>query len=633
MKLLLCLICNLWCMGVVLGQTTFEILNTQPTYPQSGKSLSFVYNSKGGSLSRAKGINCIVYYIDEKEIRAEDVILSQENEAYSGKISIPRNADALILSFQEKYQNSNNKINSEAYPIKLFVKEQQIKENSYAALAKGYHEWSIIAGHEKDNGLIIAWLEQEFKAHPHSKAQFLDLYLTALKDDNPEKNKPVIIKELESFALQKEAKKEEDLLLLHKWYANLYDDAKKEYFTTTIKQQYPKGIFVSNEKYIAFVQEENIQQKKIIYDHFKKDFPKSENIKSIQLNLAYQFANNGNWEAFEDIVSAIKMKDKASLYNSLAWEWAERESNLEKAKELSAQTAEYAKYQLNQSESKPLYISVNQWRDVLKRDYATYADTYGFVLYRLGNYGLATQYLKDASDIFVNNPEVNERYTLALEKSMPITNTTLLKTELEKFVKTGTASEKMKRQLQQYYGKEKGSLQGYDIYLDGLEAGLKQEIRDGLKKKLLNEPIPDFKLLDLEGKNLSLADFKGKTVIINFWATWCEDCTTALPFLQKILEKYKGNSSVIFLFVSTWENQGDIKKTISNFLEKHEYKFPVFIDKYNRVSVDFKVGSIFAKIIIDKNGNIRFKNTEIIENYDQMKQELELMIDMVNELN
>ncbi len=633
MKHFLCFVCHILLFTFSFGQTNSQILTLSPAQPRVGNLVEFGFNPSLTSLARAKEISSVVYFVDDKEIKAEDITLARKGEIYTGKIALPRNIIAFFLTFKDKFTNRTGKMVSEGFTIRVLDKNQQFKEENYALLAKGYYEWCGLVGKERDNALIIGWLEHYFKLHPQQKRKYMDLYFTALKNEDIDKSKPVIYRELEGIATEKNLT-ESDLALLQKWYGNLYDENKKVYFANLLKSRYPQGSFVVSERYLQFVQEPDIYQKKLLYENFKRDFPKSENIKSMQLSLAYLFANHNDWESFEKMVSAIKMKDKAFLYNSLAWEWAEKNINLEKAQELASQTAEYAKYQLSQStEGKPSHVTNSQWKEQLKINYATFADTYAYVLFRLGKYKSALPYFKDASDIFFNNIEVNERYAACLEQVTTTENMSLLKNELERLVKAGVASEKMKRQLQQCYGKEKGNLQGYDAYLESLESEIKKEIRNNLARQIVSEPAPNFKMIDSEGKEVSLADFKGKTVVMNFWATWCEDCITSFPFLEKIMAKHKANPAVVFLFVNTWENGGNLQEVLRDFLAKHQYNFPVFIDKNNSVSVDFKVNHIFAKIVIDRNGKIRFKQAGVIENHSLMADELSQMIEMANEMN
>ena len=125
---------------------------------------------------------------------------------------------------------------------------------------------------------------------------------------------------------------------------------------------------------------------------------------------------------------------------------------------------------------------------------------------------------------------------------------------------------------------------------------------------------PDFELNSLDGQTISLSDFKGKPVLLNFWASWCGPCVFEMPFLQEIYDEWS-NKGLILLTV----NIGDSSAKAKEFLQKHNLSLPVLLDTKKAVARRYNITAIPTTFFIDKDGIIHekiigaFPNKEIIE--------------------
>lgn len=124
-----------------------------------------------------------------------------------------------------------------------------------------------------------------------------------------------------------------------------------------------------------------------------------------------------------------------------------------------------------------------------------------------------------------------------------------------------------------------------------------------------NTPAPDFSLKDLRGNSISLAGYKGKVLVLNFWATWCPPCRAEIPDLIEVYGDMKGKG-VEILGLSVDPVAPD---KLLDWVEKAGINYPVAMATQEIVQ-DYKPGNyIPSTIIIDKAGRIRYRNTGTID--------------------
>lgn len=115
----------------------------------------------------------------------------------------------------------------------------------------------------------------------------------------------------------------------------------------------------------------------------------------------------------------------------------------------------------------------------------------------------------------------------------------------------------------------------------------------------------DFELYEQYGKKHTLAEYKGKVVFLNFWATWCPPCRAEMPDIQKLYTEYGNNSDVVILGVAApnFGNETD-EAGIKKFLDQHGYTYPVLMDKGALISMQYDINAYPTTFMIDKEGNI-----------------------------
>ncbi len=110
----------------------------------------------------------------------------------------------------------------------------------------------------------------------------------------------------------------------------------------------------------------------------------------------------------------------------------------------------------------------------------------------------------------------------------------------------------------------------------------------------------DFRLVDLEGKQQSLSQYRGKVVLVNFWATWCKPCTTEMPAMQTTYDKLREKGFVV-LAINELEDELKVREHI----KQYNHTFPVLLDRDNKVANQFGVFGLPVSVFIDEKGVVR----------------------------
>jgi len=139
---------------------------------------------------------------------------------------------------------------------------------------------------------------------------------------------------------------------------------------------------------------------------------------------------------------------------------------------------------------------------------------------------------------------------------------------------------------------------------------------------LIGRPAPQFSLEDLSGRRVSLADYKGKAVLINFWATWCGPCKVETPWLVDLRNQYAGKGFEI-LGVSTDDiDRGDAKafgqekQEISEFVQRMHMPYPVLIDGDSLSKPYGGLDAMPTSFFVDRSGKIVAATTGITSKDD-----------------
>jgi len=120
---------------------------------------------------------------------------------------------------------------------------------------------------------------------------------------------------------------------------------------------------------------------------------------------------------------------------------------------------------------------------------------------------------------------------------------------------------------------------------------------------------PDFTVTDADGAEVRLSDFRGKPVVVNFWASWCPPCKEELPDFEAA---YAEHTDVQFLMVNLTDGAQETVETATQYIEGEGYSFPLFFDTTGDAAMKYRVYSIPTTYFIDSDGNLAANATGML---------------------
>ncbi|MDV6378990.1 TlpA disulfide reductase family protein [Sporosarcina sp. GW1-11] len=118
---------------------------------------------------------------------------------------------------------------------------------------------------------------------------------------------------------------------------------------------------------------------------------------------------------------------------------------------------------------------------------------------------------------------------------------------------------------------------------------------------------PDFELTTLDGKNVKLSDYRGKTVLLNFWASWCPPCRSEMPHMEAYYKEYSESENVEILAVNMTKTEKNKEQSAKDFVEEYQLTFPILLDKKSDVMKMYQVKVYPTTYIINEEGVITDK--------------------------
>jgi len=609
-----------------------EHLKLSADQPLAGSTISFTYSPDGTILAGKKKVEAAVYYMNFKDSPADDIVLTADGNEFKGSLNIPSTAKAFFLSFSGGGKIDDN--NGQGYFYFMYEDGKPIK-GAYAA--KALWSFSSLAAYSgiKSSNVpeAVKLYEKEFEMYPQSKEEFSSSYIMALSASGNAQYKA------KADALVNEMAKsgdEKQMQIAMGIFMRQQKKVQVDSLANILKTKVPANLSAKGQKSAAIDKEKDPAEKELLVDDFAKNFPNdlSEKLSMVDYwrgQIAKAYLNDGKVDDFERVYAVINNKSiLAGFFNNFAFDNAKQGKDLELDARICKLALDLAQKEVDNPAPRP-FKTPKDTKHYVEGVYDMYADSYAYILAKQGKYQEAYNYEQPIYEKNKGNIEIAETYVGIL---MGLNKYPEVLTAIETILKHGSTTAKMDEDLKIAYIKAKGSDAGFDDYYANFKTAIDAKLRAGLNKEMIKQPAPAFTLKDLDGKTVSLADMKGKVVVVDFWATWCGPCKSSFPGMQMAVNKFKDNPNVKFVFIDTWEHAENYIDGVKAFMAQTKYPFHVLMDekgadgRQSKVVSTYGVDGIPTKFVIDGNGNIRFKHVGYAGSDKGILDEVSAMIDM-----
>ncbi|MEJ2880322.1 TlpA family protein disulfide reductase [Pedobacter sp. GR22-6] len=604
----------------VFGQQEASRLSLKPSAPVAGKTISLSYNAKGTDLEFSDEVKAVAMLFRDLKWVASPVTLTKGSEFWTGTLLLPADADFFTIRFfqgeESRPEAADNNEGRGFYSPVLNMKKKP---------ATGYYLGELM--------LMMGNAELRLFASPQKDGERAAQLLK------------------KATQLSATGLSEAQLAEVQRYYQfTLKDDLRAESLTAEIKSRFPKG---TSARFISFqkaLQEKDPAKYVVALETFLQDFPVAEWRKqpgtqsyiyyTVYRGLATAYFDNKAYDKFIALFQDFDFKtaNEAYRWNLTKIDLMGKEEDKKAMLPLSQKIMPYLlKLKNDGSYQEDFGGNDSLENENMDKQIADRIATHVSFCKAAGAFREGADYFQYLPDHKrYDNADLNETHLFLLEQ---LGEKEKIKPLLEQAVKQNAVTPLMFDKLKAVYlAEHDGIAKGYEQYLASLKSSdAIGALREHVMANMVHHPLIPFSLENAEGKMVNSEDWKGKIVVIDFWATWCRPCIMAFPGMQLLIDKYAKDPTVGVYMIGTMQF-GDYKEKSVNYVKSKGFRFNLLHDaigdkgEQNKVFKSliplFNSSGIPRKIII-KTGEVRYSSEGYSGSPSQLMDELSMAIEIL----
>ncbi len=575
-----------------------------PMSPAAGQELTIEYRPSSGDLpwiQRVSGLHAVVLVVEQTDEPpvAMDVPLQRSDERFHGTVRLPKNAVFALVQVGDgvRYDTDNDAF----WEVVVHGANGKPVENAHFRAAMA-NLGTLPGDYQKklDQDAALDHLTKETMLYPGNlQAQINTTFLLAnQKQITPEEAQARL---RETIGPTRQAANPSEALAMANALRQIGRTDEAAVVLKNAAERFP------NSRLPEQLDLDDLQQATSTDDFVRRSinhlqkYPNSAVRTELLAAVINATAQNGRMDLLNDVLQRTKLIPAISYYNAVNY--------LGTVDSLRAVTMTYIDKGLAATTDdalKPSYVGANQWNEQQRVAASLLHFVKGAIL-RSTQPDQALAELRTAIEMGGAEADKapHEMYVQLLAQQG---NDREAKAAAERAIRGGFATQGIMDTYRRIATAGGASESDVAAALTAMQQDGRSKMVEKLSQDMLNQPLIDGTFLTMDGQPTTISDWKGKVVILDFWATWCGPCRKSFPAMQKLYEKYKDHPNVQFAIVNVWERTEDPKAKVTEFLSTNkELTFPIFFDKNDVTVAKYGVTGIPTKFYLGKDGRVQFK--------------------------